>query len=53
MQSLGTLEGDTVHREAHVQGPVSHFYKAEDIDIVCANRQHLGEEVPQQLVPAP
>lgn len=53
MQSLGTLKGGTVHRETHIQSPVSHFYKAKDINIICANRQHLREKISQQVISAP
>lgn len=52
MDSLGPKEWRAVNGEPHIQSPVPHFHQAENVDVVCPHRQHVWQEVAQQLVPA-
>ncbi len=52
MDSLGPEERRAVNGEPHIQSPVPHFHQAENVDVICPHRQHVWQEVAQQLVPA-
>ncbi len=52
MDPLGPEEWRAVNGEPHIQSPVPHFHQAENADVICPHRQHVWQEVAQQLVPA-
>lgn len=54
MHFLGLKERwATMHSKANIQHSLLHVHEAKDVDIIGWDREHLRQEVHQQLVAAP